>query len=151
MSGLADGEWQEAAVANTQTRLGSQARDPEQTVRALFEAALHQDEAALAAVWAEDAVWHNMPAMPVRGRKKITRIWMGMFRFVERFEVELRHVAVAGDVVMTERIDRLVVRGVHVPIAVSGTFIVRDGEIVENREYWDWLATGKAFLKALMR
>ena len=112
-------------------------RSAEQTVRDLFEAAEASDVAKLRGCWAPDAVWNNMPAGIVRGGDAISDAWAQMLRYTG-FRADLLEVAVRDDVVLTERLDHILIGDLDIPIEVSGTFVVQDGQIVENREYWDW-------------
>jgi limonene-1,2-epoxide hydrolase len=70
-----------------------------------------------------------------------------------RVEVPVRHVrvhrvqdpnlAVAGDTVLTERVDEITANGITAPVPVMGTFQVRDGRIIAWRDYFDMGLTGK--------
>lgn len=125
-------------------------RSAEQTVLDMFDAAAAGDVDGLRACWADNAVWNNMPAGVVRGRDRIADAWAGMLRYTG-FRADMLQIAVHDDVVMTERLDHILVGGHDIPVEVSGTFIVRDGEIIENREYWDWIAVLRESLPVLPR
>jgi len=51
--------------------------------------------------------------------------------------IETVHLAVRGDVVLTERIDTFTVGEVVAPLPVMGTFEIRDGKISAWRDYFD--------------
>jgi limonene-1,2-epoxide hydrolase len=57
----------------------------------------------------------------------------------ERWVAELRAIAADGNVVLTDRVDRLITQDGRVltEIEVMGSLRVRDGRIVEWREYFD--------------
>jgi limonene-1,2-epoxide hydrolase len=95
------------------------------------------DVGALVKFFSPDAVYHNIPIAPVQGREAIEQTIAGFTTGVESIEFRMRHVAAAGDVVMTERVDVFVFPHVTVELPVMGTFEVRDGEIVAWRDYFD--------------
>ncbi|HLG71615.1 MAG TPA: limonene-1,2-epoxide hydrolase family protein [Chloroflexota bacterium] len=114
--------------------------DPIARIRAFCAAWSHRDAAELGAYFAAGAIYHNVPMEPVSGADAI-RAWLERF-FVQcsSAEFELRHIAAAGEVVMTERIDRFVIAGRRIDLPVAGVFELRDGQIVAWRDYFD-LAT----------
>jgi limonene-1,2-epoxide hydrolase len=65
---------------------------------------------------------------------------------MDSIEIENLHVAAAGDVVFTERIDKFRNAIVTFDLPVAGVFEVKDGKIVAHRDYFEyqtWLrATG---------
>ena len=97
------------------------------------------DIAQIVAFFADDAVYHNMPIQPIQGKDAIKGVIEQFIAPFERAEFEVTHIAAAGDVVLTERIDRFFgAKPVELP--VMGTFEVRDGKIAAWRDYFD-LAT----------
>ena len=92
---------------------------------------------ALVDYFAEDAVYHNIPVAPVTGRDAI-RATIEMFTTgVERVEFRVLHIAAAGDVVLTERVDVFVLPGKVIELPVMGTFELRGGRIAAWRDYFD--------------
>jgi len=84
-----------------------------------------------------DAVYHNIPVDPVVGVDAI-RAMMQMFTTgVDRIEFRVRHIAEAGNVVMTERVDVFVQPERTIELPVMGTFEVVDGKIAAWRDYFD--------------
>jgi len=111
--------------------------DAEQTVRAFCAAWQRRDIDELLDFFTDDAVYHNMPVDPVRGREAIRGVF-GMFVVpATSIEFEIRHLASAGSVVHTERVDRFVIGGREVALPVAGVFEVRDGRIAAWRDYFD--------------
>ena len=55
-------------------------------------------------------------------------------------EAEILRIAACGDVVFTERIDRMTMAGKKVVLPCAGVFEIRDGKIAAWRDYFD-LAT----------
>jgi limonene-1,2-epoxide hydrolase len=85
----------------------------------------------------DDAVYHNIPVAPVTGRDAI-RATIEMFTTgVDRMEFRVLHIAAAGDVVLTERVDVFVLPDKIIELPVMGTFELRDGRIAAWRDYFD--------------
>ena len=115
---------------------------PIETVRR-FCAAWSENMATdgLAAFFAEDAVYHNMPLDPVTGRDNIAENIASFIRpgrpSVESIEFQLINIAADGPVVMTERLDVFKLADTSFGLPVMGTFEVRDGQIHAWRDYFD--------------
>jgi limonene-1,2-epoxide hydrolase len=108
-------------------------------VRRFCAAWAQGDIPAIVAFFTDDAVYHNMPLRPVQGRDAIKGVIEQFSAPFERIEFEITHVAAAGDIVLTERIDRF--HGAkNVELPVMGTFEVRDGKIAVWRDYFDLAA-----------
>lgn len=112
--------------------------NPEQIVRRFCDAATRRDCAELAAFFSEDAVYHNIPVDPVRGPAAIRELLESFLGPASHAEFEIRSLAVHGNLVLTERVDRFVVNGKPIALPVMGAFEVRpDGKISAWREYFD--------------
>jgi limonene-1,2-epoxide hydrolase len=115
--------------------------DPEKTIQdfvATFIAAWPaRDAGKVASLFAEDAVYHNMPIEPVKGREAIKATLATMMELGGRVEVDIAHLVVGGSVVMTERVDRFITPDKTVTLPVMGTFEVHDGMITAWRDYFD--------------
>jgi limonene-1,2-epoxide hydrolase len=92
---------------------------------------------AIMAFFADDAEYHNIPVDPVKGADAIRATIAGFTTGVESVVFEMRHIAAAGDVVLTERVDVFTFPNGRIALPVSGTFEVRDGRIVAWRDYFD--------------
>ncbi len=55
----------------------------------------------------------------------------------------IRNLAEDGETVLTERVDEVTANGLMAPVPVMGTFEVRDGRIVQWRDYFDMGLTGR--------
>jgi len=55
----------------------------------------------------------------------------------------IRNLAEDGDTVLTERVDEITANGVTAPVPVMGTFEIRNGRIVQWRDYFDMGLTGR--------
>jgi limonene-1,2-epoxide hydrolase len=85
----------------------------------------------------DDAVYHNIPIEPVKGRDAIKATINGFLTGVEKIEFEVKQAAVNGSVVMTERVDRFFFPGHTVSLPVMGIFEVSDDKITAWRDYFD--------------
>jgi limonene-1,2-epoxide hydrolase len=92
---------------------------------------------AILEFFTDDAVYHNIPMEAATGKAAIRSTIEGFAGGVESVEFRVLHIAAAGDVVLTERIDvfHLAERSAELP--VMGTFEVRDGKIAAWRDYFD--------------
>jgi len=85
-----------------------------------------------------DAIYHNIPVAAVRGAAAIREAFLGFAKLMDSIVIENLHIAAAGDVVFTERIDRFRSRTVTLDLPVAGVFEVRNGKIVAHRDYFDY-------------
>jgi limonene-1,2-epoxide hydrolase/nicotinamidase-related amidase len=103
--------------------------------------------AELAAFFADDAVYHNIPFAPVIGRDAIEKNIVSFIRPgkaaapgvvpVESIDFRIINIAANGPVVMTERVDVFKLPNKSFELPVMGTFEVRDGRIKAWRDYFD--------------
>jgi limonene-1,2-epoxide hydrolase len=91
----------------------------------------------LMAFFAPDAIYHNIPVDPVAGAEHIRSTIEGFTAGVESVEFRVDHIAAAGEVVLTERVDVFTMPGKTIELPVMGTFEVRDGKISAWRDYFD--------------
>jgi limonene-1,2-epoxide hydrolase len=95
----------------------------------------------LAAFFADDAVYHNIPLAPIAGREAIATTIDSFIRpgapGIEGIEFRVVNIAANGPTVMTERVDvfRLLDKSFELP--VMGTFDVSEGKIRAWRDYFD--------------
>ncbi len=112
--------------------------DPESVVRDFCTAFSRCDIEELLGFFAEDAVYHNIPIAPVEGREAIRAT---LAQFVDpsgEAKFEVRHLAVSGNAVLTERVDHLTIQGKKVSLPVMGAFEVDGaGKIKAWRDYFD--------------
>ena len=97
--------------------------------------------AELIAYFADDAVCHNVPLVPVTGKEAIAINIDSFIRpgppGIEAIDVRLAHIAAIGSVVMTERVDVFTISGRSFELPVMGTFEIRAGKIAAWRDYFD--------------
>jgi limonene-1,2-epoxide hydrolase len=106
-------------------------------IRRFLDACVRADPGEFASYFTEDAIWWNAPWQPVQGRDAIRET---LRRGAERMQAlpwEIRNIAAGKDVVLTERVDHFMVRGVRVSVPCMGIFELRDGKIAAWRDYWD--------------
>ena len=115
------------------------AKDPETTVREFCAAWPERDVEKLLGWFTDDALYHNMPLEPVTGKNGIREV-LNLFIPAEDVEAEITLLATRGNIVFTERIDRMTLGGKRVILPCAGVFEIRDGKIAAWRDYFD-LAT----------
>ena len=84
-----------------------------------------------------DAVWDNVPIRAVSGHDQIreeTERWIGQ---TASFEAEILNLAVAGNVVLTERVDYTQFQGEHYHAWVMGAFEIDGDKIKAWRGHFD--------------
>ena len=95
----------------------------------------------LAAFFADDAVYHNIPQAPVNGRDAIANTIDAFIRpgppGIESIEFRVINIAANGPVVMTERVDVFRLSDRSFELQVMGTFEVTDGKIRAWRVEFD--------------
>lgn len=109
----------------------------EETVRRFCEAFSRRDIDELVGFFTPNAVYHNIPLPPSTGIDAIRSSLMAFVPGSPAIEFELVHMASAGPVVFTERIDRMTFTGKPVQLPVVGVFEVEDGKIRAWRDYFD--------------
>ncbi len=105
---------------------------PREVIQHWVEAFNRADAEGLAALYAEDAVNHQVPESPVEGREAICAMFAGEFRRAEMVCL-VEHLFQDGDWAILEWRDPIGLRG-------CGFFLVREGLIRFQRGYWDKLS-----------
>ena len=116
---------------------------PADVVREFCAAIDRKDISAVEALMDEKVVYHNIGAEPAVGRDASLAAVKFQFDMFDPIAFRLRNIAADGDVVLTERVDEITANGITAPVPVMGTFEVRDGRIVQWRDYFDMGLTGK--------
>jgi limonene-1,2-epoxide hydrolase len=113
--------------------------EPIDIVRDFCDSWAAGDRDATLAFFADDAVYHNIPVDPVVGIDAIRATIAGFTTGVESVVFETNHIAAAGNVVLTERVDVFTFVGGHrIALPVSGTFELNAaGKITAWRDYFD--------------
>jgi limonene-1,2-epoxide hydrolase len=116
--------------------MATAAKDPETTVREFCATWPERNVEKLLAYFTDDALYHNMPLEPVTGKNSIREV-LNMFVPGEDLEAEILNLATCGNLVFTERVDRMTLNGKRVVLPCAGVFEIRDGKIASWRDYFD--------------
>lgn len=92
---------------------------------------------AIVESFTDDAVYHNIPVAPVTGKQAIRDTIAGFTAGVDTVEFRVHHIAAAGNVVLTERVDAFITPSVTIELPVMGTFEVTGDKISAWRDYFD--------------
>lgn len=114
-------------------------KDPEAIVREFCAACEARNVERVLDYFTDDALYHNMPMDPVTGKDGIREV-LNVFISAKDVEIEVVQIASRGNVVFTERIDRMTLAGKRIVLPCAGVFEIRDGKIAAWRDYFD-LAT----------
>ena len=110
----------------------------EQLTREFFDAWERPDEDAIMGFFADDAVYHNIPYKPVSGVDKIGKAVKGFLKTGENMTFAISKLVIAGDTVVTERVDGWTHKGEQKSLPVLGILEFNDaGKITGWREYFD--------------
>ena len=85
---------------------------------------------------ADNILYHNIPMEPLEGVAAVAQYLRSAGPF-DSCEWELVSIAADGDMVLTERVDRMTVRGRPISLRVMGAFLIEAGRIREWRDYFD--------------
>jgi limonene-1,2-epoxide hydrolase len=109
----------------------------EQVVRDFLRAWSRLDPPELAAYFAEDGCYHNVPTGPVSGREQVEAFIRAFTATWTETDWEIISIAAVGDRVYAERIDRTRTTQGDVDLPCLGVFEMADGKIREWRDYFD--------------
>jgi limonene-1,2-epoxide hydrolase len=110
---------------------------PEEVVRAELAAWRQLDADGIMSYFAPEAVWDNVPFGPVVGHDEIRKAVEGFLGRMSSANMEVLNLAVAGKVVMTERVDHLGIDGRILDARCMGTFEIAGDKIMAWRDYFD--------------
>jgi limonene-1,2-epoxide hydrolase len=91
----------------------------------------------LMSFFAEDAVYHNIPMAPAKGKDAIRNLINTFLPMASAVEFKVLKTAASGDIVMNERVDIFQIANKRVELPVAGVFEVQNGKIVAWRDYFD--------------
>ncbi len=109
----------------------------ERIVRSFIEAWSRLEPVELAAYFADDGVYHNMPMGPVSGRANVEKLIRGFIASWTETRWEIRSLLSAGNLVIAERIDRTRAGDKSVELPCVGVFELEAGKIASWRDYFD--------------
>lgn len=110
---------------------------PEDVVRAQFGAWGRRDADQIVSHFTADAVWENVPLGVVNGHAEIRRLVEEYLSHMTRFDCEMVSLATAGNIVLTERVDRFTFDGKAIDARCMGAFEINDDKISAWRDYFD--------------
>ena len=110
------------------------ATDAEKIVTEFCNAWPRKNVEELLAFFTDDAVYHNIPMEPVRGKAAINTF----LPMAKSLQFKVLHTASAGNVVMNERVDIFDLgNGKTISLPVAGVFEVNNNKISAWRDYFD--------------
>ena len=112
-------------------------QDNKQTIREFVAAWSRLDVEELVGYFAEDGVYHNMPAEPVAGHEALKQFIGGFIKPWTKTEWDILNITASGDTVFVERLDRTELGDVKVDLPCCGVFEMKDGKIKVWRDYFD--------------
>ena len=115
-----------------------------ETIRAFINAWANLDAEELVSYFADDGVYHNMPASPISGRENLLKFIGGFISPWSSTDWEIVNLAGAGDTVFAERVDKTTAGDKQVNLPCCGVFEMRDGKISVWRDYFDMQTYVKA-------
>jgi len=113
------------------------AAQAERVVLDMCAAFAKHDAEALREFFTDDVVYHNIPMDPSVGIDATIAFIEGFLAMFGGLVIETTHIAVKGNVVLTERIDTFTLGDKTADLPVMGTFEIRDGKICAWRDYFD--------------
>jgi len=112
-------------------------QENERIIREFIEAWSRLDPHELAGFFAEDGVYHNMPAAPVAGRRNVENLIRGFIGSWTETRWDLLNIVSSGSVVIAERLDRTRAGEKTVDLPCVGVFELEAGKIKVWRDYFD--------------
>ena len=108
------------------------------TVTAFVAAWNRKDLEAIMAACGEDAVYHNIPMEPTKGKAAIRAYIEKALARYEAVDWTTHHQAESADgTVLNERSDDFIFNGRRISVPVMGVFEFRGGKISAWRDYFD--------------
>jgi limonene-1,2-epoxide hydrolase len=95
-----------------------------------------RDADAIAELFAEDGVYHNVPNPPMEGREVVRAYLRKVFERLGA-EIEVLHLACDGEWVLSERVDTHVEGDLRMALPVMNVSHVVDGKLALWRDYYD--------------
>jgi limonene-1,2-epoxide hydrolase len=110
---------------------------PEEVVRAELDAWSRLDADEIMSHFTNDAVWDNVPIGASSGHEELRKAVEGWLSHITSFDAEILNLSVTGQVVLTERVDHVVMDGRPVDARVMGAFETTGDKISAWRDYFD--------------
>src|SRR5437879_3111312 len=113
------------------------ATDAEKVVENFCKAWPRKDIEELLTFMADDAVYHNIPMDPVKGKASIRQAINTFLPMAQSVEFKVLKTASMGNVVFNERVDIFQMGPKRIELPVAGVFEVTGGKITAWRDYFD--------------
>lgn len=113
--------------------------EPKTVIRAFLDAVESRDAFAVAACFATNATYQNVPHAPYSGRAEIEQLFAPILHASERVKWDVLSMAIEGERVHLERVDRFWISGKEYSVECHGviTVDITDGLIVSFLDYLD--------------
>jgi limonene-1,2-epoxide hydrolase len=109
----------------------------EEVVRAEMDSWSSLDVDQIMSYFAPDATWLPGFGLPTwSGDDEIRRAVEGFVQDMTRAEIEIVNLAVTGNVVLTERVDRFIYKGAPIDAPGMGAFEIAGDKITAWRDYF---------------
>ncbi len=122
---------------NHLNKRGTVSMDAQAKVSALMQAFDNKNIDAVAACFAPNAIYHNIPMEAVQGVEAIRGSLAPFMGMASEIRFEVLHSSANGNVVMNERVDRFKIGEKWLAIKVMGVFEVGENGITAWRDYFD--------------
>jgi len=113
------------------------ANDAEKVVSDFCTAVARKNIDEIMGYFTDDAVYHNMPMEPAKGKDAIRTTINSFLPGSDRIEFKILHSASNGNIVFNERMDMFDIGEKRIEVPVAGMFEVRGGKITLWRDYFD--------------
>lgn len=123
---------------------------PDTIVNRFLEAVEQKNYETISELLAPNIAYTIVSLPTFRGKKLVFSLIKTVLRKGTALQVKKLNVSFNGNVVLTERIDVVIIGPLHVGSWVCGTFEVENGKITIWRDYFDWFNLGKGFVKGLL-
>jgi len=107
------------------------------TAKRFIDAWARLDPTELASFFAEDGIYHNMPATKITGRRAIEHFIGAFIKSWTSTRWEVATLISSGDFVVAERIDHISMGDRQIALPCCGVFEFKDGQIKIWRDYFD--------------
>lgn len=112
--------------------------DNKSVVMEFISACNSKDVEKMMSFFDEDTLYHNIPMEPIVGATGIRAVLEPFLETASRVEWVVKHIAETGNqVVLTERLDRFLMKDNWLELPVMGVFEVEGSTIRAWRDYFD--------------
>lgn len=113
------------------------ANEAEKVVADFCKAFTRKNIEEIMGYFSDDAVYHNMPMEPAKGKDAIRKTINSFLPGSDKIEFKILHTASNGNIVFNERIDMFDIGEKRVELPVAGLFEIKGGKVSLWRDYFD--------------